>query len=397
MTTATDRPASSSLRLAARWESKVQRAAHPLSYPVLQAVPGALLRVPKLGVLVKDAELVRQVLKQPEIFAKNGPGTSSDLWTPVLGEKVLLNMSGQQHAQLRRKLSPLFTPGFVEALSRKALAPHLAALVQQLKAGQSVDLVQKSHLFSSEVISQLVGLPAGQVHDDAFYQKIHRISGSVRLRNLGLSDQQVREARELMTGLTEAAASAYQNGNPETIPGRMRELGLSQQEALGAVGAFALTGTETLTAYIPRLIALLIDSAWLPRVAAARQFSEASISEGLRVTTPVLVMLRHARSSATLGKFHIAPGERLILLGFRINQALGTFDPERNPASELKQLWFGGGVHFCLGAPLAMAQIRLVLDALLNAVTESGPLQITSRQPARRVLIPAYQQLIVAQ
>ncbi|AJT42916.1 cytochrome P450 [Psychromicrobium lacuslunae] len=381
--------------MAARWESKVQRAAHPLSYPALQAVPGGLLRVPKLGILVKDAQLVREVLKQPETFAKNGPGTSSDLWTPVLGEKVLLNMSGQDHAQLRRKLSPLFAPGFVEALSRKALAPHLATLTQQLASGQAVDLVQKSHLLSSEVISQLVGLPAGQVHDDAFYQQIHRISGSVRLRNLGLSEQQLRQARELMEGLTGAAKSAYQSGDPETIPGRMRELGLSEQEALGAVGAFALTGTETLTAYIPRLIALLIDSGWLPRVAAARQLSEASIAEGLRVTTPVLVMLRHARSAATLGRLRVAPGERLILLGFRINQLSGTFDPQRNSAAELKQLWFGGGVHFCLGAPLAMAQTRLVLDALLNVVSESGPLRISSRQAARRVLIPAYQRLLV--
>lgn len=106
---AVERSASNSARLAARWESRVQRSAHPLVYPALRAVPGPLLRVPGLGVLVRDPELVREALMRPEVFAKNGPGTSSDLWTPVLGEKVLLNMSGQDHQLLRRKLSPLFT------------------------------------------------------------------------------------------------------------------------------------------------------------------------------------------------------------------------------------------------------------------------------------------------
>ncbi|MBU1586635.1 MAG: cytochrome P450, partial [Actinobacteria bacterium] len=71
---------------------------------------------------------------------------------------------------------------------------------------------------------------------------------------------------------------------------------------------------------------------------------------------------------------------------YAANRALGPFDPATNVAAQLKQLWFGAGTHFCLGAPLAMAQIRLTLDALLDA----GELRIADRAPARGVLIPSY-------
>ncbi|TDC40811.1 cytochrome P450, partial [Actinomadura sp. KC345] len=54
-------------------------------------------------------------------------------------------------------------------------------------------------------------------------------------------------------------------------------------------------------------------------------------------------------------------------------------------------LWFGAGPHFCIGYPLAMAQIRMVARTLLDA----GPLRITRRSAARGVLIPTYRHLAV--
>ncbi|ABY24998.1 hypothetical protein RSal33209_3284 [Renibacterium salmoninarum ATCC 33209] len=387
-----------SARLAARWESRVQRAAHPFTYPALRLAPAPLLRVPGLGVLVRDPDTVRQILVKSDAFAKNGPGTSSDLWTPVLGQKVLLNMSGVEHAEMRRKLAPLFAPSFVEALSRKSLSAPLAEFAARLRSGESIDFVQEAHRYSSIVISQLVGLPASSVHDNSLYQKIHQISGTVSLRNLSLAAEQIQAAREIMSGLSAQASQAYLAADPNTVPGRMRELGLDQDEALGAVGAFALTGTETLTSYLPRLLALLLDSGWLNRLVLDRSLTEAAISEGLRISTPVLVMLRRVRSATVINQHRFRADERVILLGFRINQAAGKFDPSKNQSSDLKQLWFGGGAHFCLGDPLAMSQIRLVLNAILDALAESGAqLRVVSRRPARNVLIPAYAKLMVSQ
>jgi cytochrome P450 len=118
---------------------------------------------------------------------------------------------------------------------------------------------------------------------------------------------------------------------------------------------------------------------------------EAAIGEGLRVTTPSPVMLRAVVRDAAIGGVAVHPGDRVILATFAANKALGPFDPEANAAAQLKQLWFGAGAHFCLGAPLAMAQIRLVARALLAA----PELKVSARRAARGVLIPGYQSLWV--
>jgi cytochrome P450 len=221
------------------------------------------------------------------------------------------------------------------------------------------------------------------------------VTGFVSLARPRLTPAQLGVARGILSELGEHAVRAY-HGDESTVPGRMRALGLDEREALGAVGAFVLTGTETivsyLPSYLPRLAAILIDSGWMPRLAADRELVEPAIAEGLRVTTPSPVMLRSTIAEDRIGDVAVRPGDRVILATFAANRALGEFDPSVNAAAQLKQLWFGAGAHYCLGAPLAMAQIRLTLDALLR----SPELRVVSRRPARGVLIPSYASLVLA-
>jgi hypothetical protein len=82
----------------ARWEERVQRAAHPVAYPAVRSLRGRpVVRVPRVGLMVNDAAIAREVLLDVEHFSKVGPGSPSDLWTPILGPSVLLNMEGAEH------------------------------------------------------------------------------------------------------------------------------------------------------------------------------------------------------------------------------------------------------------------------------------------------------------
>jgi cytochrome P450 len=378
-----------SIALARRNEERVMRAAHPIAYPALNAVRGPVTRVPRLGVVVKDAGLLRAVLMNTASFTKNGPGAPSDLWTPVLGPSVLLNMEGADHLALRRKLGPLFAPAFVERLVADSLGAATARLGERLAAGEQVDLVAHARTGASAVISRLVGL-ADDVIDDALFARVSAVTGFVSLARPRLTTAQLGVARGILSELGEHAVRAY-HGDESTVPGRMRTLGLDEREALGAVGAFVLTGTETIVSYLPRLAAILIDSRWLPRLAADRALVEPAIAEGLRVTTPSPVMLRSTIAEDRIGDVVVRAGDRIILATFAADRALGEFDPAVNAAAQLKQLWFGAGAHYCLGAPLAMAQIRLTLDALL----ETPDLRVLSRRPARGVLIPSYASLVL--
>jgi len=375
---------------ATRRDRAVVRAAHPVAFPLVSALPGAVRRVPGLGVVVKDAALLRGVLMDTAHFSKNGPGAPSELWTPVLGPRVLLNMEGEDHHALRRQLAPLFSPSFVDGFVAESLGDATAALGAALAAGERVDLVAHARRGASRVISRLVGLEPGSF-DDEMFARVSAVTGYVTLARPRLGPRQLASAREILGELGEHAARAYA-GDESTVPGRMRALGLSEREALGAVGAFVLTGTETIVSYLPRLVALLVDSGWHARLAADPGLVDAAVAEGLRVTTPSPVMLRAVTEATTIGSVAVRPGDRIILGTYWADTALGVFDPEANPAASLKQLWFGAGAHYCLGAPLAMAQIRLALDALL---AHPG-LHIVHRRPARGVLIPSYAELEVA-
>ena len=372
------------IAFAQKWEQRVMRAAHPVAWPALQLAKRPVQRVPGLGVLVRDYGLLRSTLLNTASFTKTGPGSPADLWTPVLGPSVLLNMEGPDHATLRRKLGPIFAPAYVDAMVAESLGPALRSFEERL--GNGIDLVDEVRRYASIAISRLVGLDESVV-DDELFRRVSSITSMVRLSKPRLSPRQAEYARGVMADLGAHAQAAYRAGNETTVPGRMRSLGLTEHEAMGAVGAFVLTGTETLVSYIPRLVCLLIDSGWLALIAADRSLVEPAIAEALRVTTPSPVMLRSVVADDAIGTVRVRPGDRVILATYAANRAFGPFDPSANTAGVLKQLWFGAGTHFCLGAPLAMAQIRIVLNALLDAAPDA---HVVSRTAARGVLIPSY-------
>jgi cytochrome P450 len=382
----------------AAWERRIQLAAHPVLYPLTRALArlGPVVRVPGLGVVVNDVATARAVLTDTATFSKAAPGSPADLWTPVLGPSVLLNMVGDDHARLRRRLAPLFTPAAVAALCDRVLSPRLTAMTDRLAAGGRVDLVAEVRSCAGAVIAALVGLPFDAARGDELFARGTEVTSMVRLTRRGLTPPQIARARAVMETLTAPAVTAYREGLPHTVPGRMRELGLTEPEARGAVAAFVLTGTETLVSFVPRLLALTLDSGWLPRLAADDSRRDAVIAEALRYTVPSPVMLRGVATPGTVGRFRVTPGDRVLIMTLSCARAYGPFDPDRPHPPELRQLWFGAGAHFCLGMPLALAEINAILAALLEAWRRRGPLSIVDRSPSRRVLIPGYDRLILA-
>ncbi|WP_229798740.1 cytochrome P450 [Planomonospora parontospora] len=395
---------------------------------------GPVVRVPGLGVVVNDASVARAVLTD-ERFRKDGPGSPGDLWTPVLGPSVLLNMEGPDHLALRRKLMPLFTPAYVAGLVDDVLREPLAALDARLARGETVDLVDAMRVMAGAVICRTIGLdldsaPGSRPGPDPrskaagetgtgpgskaagetgtgpgsgpgsrpgsasvaearareLFAAGERVVSMVSLRSRRLSDRQVAVARQVLDRIGDIAQAAYEAGDPSTVMGRMRELGLSAAEARGAAGAFFLTGTETVATLVPRLVALVFDHG-LDRRAVVEDLDRV-IDEAMRVTTPTPLMLRSVSESARVGGVAVRPGDRVLIVTHNCTRAHGPFDPSRPHPPELRRLWFGAGPHFCIGYPLALAEIRAVASTVL-----SRGVRVTGRRAARGVLIPTYEHL----
>ncbi|MEV5568854.1 cytochrome P450 [Spirillospora sp. NPDC052269] len=380
------------------WEARLYLAAHPVAYPLLRGLArlGPVVRVPGVGVVVNDASHARSVLMDGSTFRKDGPGSPGELWTPVLGPSVLLNMEGDAHRVLRRRLTDLFAPGYTEALVDDVLAAPLRDVSGRLAYGEPIDVVAMMRVMAGAVISRVIGLETASEHDyRALFEAGEQIVSMVSLRTRRLSPSQIARARAVLDPLGDIAARSYADGDPSTVMGRMRNLGLTEGEARGAAGAFFLTGTETVATLVPRLLALLHDTGTLDEatdsLTRGTDFLDRAIAEAMRVTTPTPVMLRSVHAEARIADVQVWPGDRVLIATHNCCRAYGPFDPSRPMPPELRRLWFGAGPHFCLGYPLAMAEIRAVMRTLLAA----GPLTITHRSASRGVLIPTYHHLRV--
>jgi len=94
------------------------------------------------------------------------------------------------------------------------------------------------------------------------------------------------------------------------------------------------------------------------------------IEETIRLDPPLHMFTRYAREEVTVAGHSFKRGEQVGLLLAAANRdpavfaAPSTFDPARKNA---RQLAFGAGLHFCIGAPLARMEMVNSMPILLDA------------------------------
>ena len=92
------------------------------------------------------------------------------------------------------------------------------------------------------------------------------------------------------------------------------------------------------------------------------------MEELLRYDSPVRLVPRVTIEPVELGAVAIGAGERVVAyLGAGNRDPQRFSDPDRLvlDGSDNAPLSFGGGIHYCLGAPLARLEARIALPTLL--------------------------------
>jgi cytochrome P450 len=379
-------------------DAMLNLAAHPIGWPLARLArrAGGVLNVPGVGLVVSSAEFAHDVLVRDDDFIKNAPHSFSATVTELLGPFALANMDGDEHRRLRSKLTDIVSPPQARKLLGACDEP-LARLRAELASGQTVDLVRAMNVMSGRLTFDMLGVapPRGR-EEEACIELVRlgeQIASGFDFRTP--SARRLEIARAQCDRLVAYARTGYESPDaPATsFVRRLRDLGLSFEEAKGILSIVFLAGTLTTASALPRIVALLADSGQLAPLRQNPDSIPAAIAEGLRFTTPVPATMRIAQRPVELHGLRIAAGTRVVILTCNLARDANLFpDPDRFDSARAhdpraRHLWFGAGPHFCLGFAVAQLHLRLVLEALL---AEPGELRIVSRRAARGVIVPAY-------
>ncbi|GAB3174683.1 cytochrome P450 [Myceligenerans halotolerans] len=423
------------------WRARPGMAGLLLAGQGLARLPGpAIRRVPGIGWVTGDPVVAREVLKDHRSFTMVGEGGVGDLWAQILGEWVRDLFDGPGHHDLRTRARDLFTERTAAGLVTEAWGLVLDDVGRRLAEGGTVDIAHTARVLVGRMMIELLGIPApdgddggdrprgrddrsgrpeGPRDDNALaaFRTGERLA-KLALGTAGsttLSAAAISEAKLITDELTVGVPHAFRTAPPSRLLGRARELGLGLEETTGLASLLMVAGTETSASAMMRTVALLIDTgeqhSVLRRlgraaagVAAAGDHGagdgaddpwEPVVREGLRVTSPASVIGRGVSRDVEIGGARLRAGERIMLLVWSANAAAGPFRADREYVRETRQLWFGAGRHLCLGAALARAEIAALLGALWPG-DGAVPLRVVRRRAARRVIVPGYEELVVA-
>lgn len=383
-------------------ETVLNLAAHPLVWAMSRLARriGPLWHVPGLGVMVSDAGIAREILTRDDEFTKNGPGSFARALTAALGPVALGNMDGEEHRRARALIAGVLSPERSESLLR-GRAADLEPLRSRLAGGERVDLVQFTRGWSGRIAFDVLGIPPPAGREEEACHEIVRLSGRMA-SVLGFSEPSERQARNALLDCDRLAAvfrTGYEGpAAPSSLVDCLQSAGYTFEQAKGLLLIHVIGGTLTVSAALPRIVALLMDNGLFTGLAADPAAMPRAIDEGLRFVTPLPGTVRIAQRDTVVRGYQLQAGSRLIILTCNVARDANLFpDPDRFDIAREQNAragrpWYGYGPHRCAGFNLAQGELKAILMAMVSA----GPdFRIVRRRPAVGALLPAYESLFV--
>jgi cytochrome P450 len=299
--------------------------------------------------------------------------------------ETMLFRDPPDHTRLRRLVGAAFTPRQAERL--RASIAHLVdqtldALADAGADGSPVDLqALLATRLPIAVIGSLVGVPPGD-----WVSLRPAMSALLKVVEIGISQQEWEEAdrgalelRDYFSGLVadrrtsprDDLASTLVAAHDATAAGRgPDDDGLTGDELLQTLTFLFMAGVDTMTNLLTNgTSALLAHPEQAARLRSDPALAPHAVEEVLRYDPPVQFLGRVAAADTHLGGAQLTPGDLVMAMLGAANRdparftAPAVFDIARTGTTVLS---FGGGIHFCLGAPLARIEAGTFFAALLT-------------------------------
>lgn len=284
----------------------------------------------------------------------------------------MLALDPPEHTRLRRLVSATFTARRVQAL-RPAIERMVDDLLDELdKTGGPDEIADFIAAFAFplpvNVIGELLGVPPA---DRAQFQTLVRdwsqVLDVITPEILARADPAATTMRDYLAGL---AAERRREPREDLLSAlAVADEGdrLTEDELLTMAGLLFAAGFETTTNLLANgLVALIDNPGGTPALLAD---PATAVEELLRYDSPVQLVSRVAWEETTIGGVTLQPGDRIVAyLGAGNRDPERFAEPERLDLSRADNapLSFGGGIHYCLGAPLARLEAQVAFPALLR-------------------------------
>ncbi|MEM8923425.1 MAG: cytochrome P450, partial [Actinomycetota bacterium] len=284
------------------------------------------------------------------------------------------------HGKYRRLTAGWFRPASVRRLEGRLAELSAMALAKMEAAGGEVDFATEIALpYPLEVILQILGLPPSD------YERMMQLTQQL----FGGEDPDMQRAElspevqhavimDFYTYFTELTAERRAEPTDDLATliatGRIDDEPMPDFETMGYYVIIATAGHDTTSsAMAGGLQALAENPDQLAKLQADPGLIPNAVEEMIRWTSPVRHFMRTAREDTEIDGQEIKAGEWLYLsykaanLDPKVFDDPLTFDVERANAD--RQVAFGYGVHFCLGAQLARMELRSLFATILPELT----------------------------
>lgn len=342
-----------------------------------------------------------------------GPGEIARKIESGNQEPAFIFRDPPDHDRLRRMVMHEFTPervgGMHDRMTR--LVNELLDAKKNSNSGQ-LDIVDDfAHPLPVAVISEMLGVP---IEDRPRFEvwvpllvRILEPEQAVSKTEIEQAGQAAIEMREYLSDLITERSARPANDLISGLATMMETRTISNdhtvqmnsEELLSITMLLLGAGYETTVNLITNsMLTLLRHPDVLAKLKRDPNYIISTVEEVLRFDPPVHFRIRTTLTDIGIAGVTIPKGATVVLLfasgsrdPTRFIEA-DRFDPDR---TDNQHLGFGGGIHYCVGAPLARLETHIALNTLVRRVV--APRLVTDPPPYRKnASLRGPQHLIVA-